>query len=371
MKSGGKQNRRTFLKNAAIAGSAVSSITPYWITSRTAWADDAPRTDRYKIGCIGTGDRWSGAIGWQVKKFGDIVAVCDVDKNHLEKNGLRIGGEKADCYEDYRKLLDRNDIQIVTIATPDHWHAKIAVEAMQAGKDVYCEKPMTLTIDEGKKICRVQKQTGRVFQVGTQQRSEFDVRERETKKILFERQFLQAVALAHAGRLGKINKITCSIGGTASCPPLSKVDVPDGLNWEMWQGQTPLVDYVQGGPSPSNAKYPCGRTHYEFRWWYEYSGGKLTDWGAHHVDIAQWILKMDQSGPTRVQAEAVLPVAFNEKGYPTVDNQYNTAKSFTVQCDFTNDAQIVIIPAPPQGRWTEGLWIEGERCRDIRQPERV
>jgi predicted dehydrogenase len=355
-----KQNRRAFLKSAALAGTAVSTITPYWLTSRACGAEGASSADRYKIGCIGTGDRWSGAIGPQVKRFGDIVAVCDVDKNHLEKNGLRIAGEKADSYEDYRKLLDRSDIQIVTIATPDHWHAKIAIEAMQSGKDVYCEKPMTLTIDEGKKVCQVQKQTGRVFQVGTQQRSEFEVRERDTKKILFERQFLQAVALAHAGRLGKINKITCSIGGTAPCPPLPKVDVPDGLNWEMWQGQTPLVDYVQGGPSPSNAKYNCGRTHYEFRWWYEYSGGKLTDWGAHHVDIAQWILGMDQSGPTQVQATATLPVPFDERGYPTVDNQYNTAKSFTVKCDFVNGAQIVIIPAPPKGRWTDGLWIEGD-----------
>ena len=134
------------------------------------------------IGCIGTGDRWNSAIGPQIKRYGDIVAVCDVDKNHVENNGQKVAGGKADMYEDYRRILERPDIQVVTIATPDHWHSKILIEAMQAGKDVYCEKPMTLTIDEGKKICQVQKQTGRVVQVGTQQRDEFDVHTHPTDK---------------------------------------------------------------------------------------------------------------------------------------------------------------------------------------------
>ncbi|HEY2761037.1 MAG TPA: Gfo/Idh/MocA family oxidoreductase [Pirellulales bacterium] len=360
MASENKHNRREFL-STAMAGIAAggAALTPYWFTSSMARAAGS-KNDRHAIGCIGTGDRWSGAIGPQVKNFGDIVAVCDVDRNHVEKNGLRIAGAKADTYEDYRKVLDRNDIDIVTITTPDHWHSKICIEAMQAGKDIYCEKPLTLTIDEGKKICEVQKQTGRVVQVGTQQRSEFEVKNRETGEMKFNRQFLQAVALAHAGKLGKINTITCSIGGTDPCPPLPKVDVPDGLNWDLWQGQTPAVDYVQGGKSPSNPRYPSGRTHYEFRWWYEYSGGKLTDWGAHHVDIAQWVLGMDHSGPTSVEATATLPVPFDENGYPTVDNRYNTAKSFLVKCHYANGATILIRPAPETGRWTEGLWIEGE-----------
>ena len=171
-----KQSRRQFLQRtaSATAASAAAAFTPYWLTAKPARAQDESKNDRHVIGCIGTGDRWNGAIGPQVKKFGDIVAVCDVDKNHLEKWGQKVAGEKADAYEDYRRVLDRKDIDVVTIVTPDHWHSKIAIEAMQAGKDVYCEKPLTLTIDEGKKICQVQKQTGRVFQVGTQQRDEFD-----------------------------------------------------------------------------------------------------------------------------------------------------------------------------------------------------
>ena len=153
----------------------------------------------------------------------NVLAVCDVDKKHLE-NGNRlaekISGHPADMYEDYRKVLDRKDIDVVIITTPDHWHSKIAIEAMQAGKDVYCEKPLTLTIDEGKKICRVQKQTNRVFQVGTQQRSEFTARTRPTDNTpgkTYNQQFLQAVALVHAGKLGKIKKVTCSIGKCDPC----------------------------------------------------------------------------------------------------------------------------------------------------------
>ena len=123
----------------------------------------------------------------------------------------------------------------------------------------------------------------------------------------------------------------------------------------MWQGQTPLVDYVQGGPSPSNPRYPAGRTHYEFRWWYEYSGGKLTDWGAHHVDIAQWAMGMDHTGPLSVEAVADLPVPF-ENGRPTVDNQYNTATKFNIACTYPNGAVLIIRDGP-----SNGIWIEGER----------
>ncbi|HEY2883536.1 MAG TPA: Gfo/Idh/MocA family oxidoreductase [Pirellulales bacterium] len=352
-----KQTRRQFMQTAAAAtaslAGAATAITPYWITSSAARAQEQSKNDRHTIGCIGTGDRWTGAIGPQVKKFGDIVAVCDVDKNHVERNGQRVAGGKADMYEDYRKVLDRKDIDVVTIVTPDHWHSKIAIEAMQAGKDVYCEKPLTLTIDEGKKICQVQKQTNRVFQVGTQQRDEFNANANK-----FKNQFLQVVALAHAGKFGKINRISCAIGRTDPCPVLPKVPVPDGLNWEMWQGQTPLVDFVQGGTSPSNNRYPAGRTHYEFRWWYEYSGGKLTDWGAHHVDIAQWALGMDHSGPTSISGTGEFPVVF-EKGMPTVDNMYNTAKDFNITCKFANGAEIVIRPTIENHRG-EGMFIEGE-----------
>src|SRR5437867_4480276 len=193
-----KVNRREFLHTVTAVGVTAAAVTPYWLTSKPAKGQDESKNDRHVIGCIGTGDRWSGAIGPQVKKFGDIVAVCDVDKKHLEKNGLRVAGDKASAYEDYRKVLDRKDIDVVTIVTPDHWHSKIAIEAMQAGKDVYCEKPLTLTIHEGKQIIKVLNETKRVFQVGTQQRSEMGLR------------FLHAVALVQDGRIGKVQRVQCA-----------------------------------------------------------------------------------------------------------------------------------------------------------------
>ncbi len=369
-------NRRQFLKSAAIAGStaATAMVNPYWITRSRLAAQETSKNDRHTIGCIGTGDRWNGAIGPQVKKFGDIVAVCDVDKNHLEKWGKRVAGEKADAYEDYRRVLDRKDIDVVTIVTPDHWHSKIAIEAMQAGKDVYCEKPMTLTIDEGKKIGQVQKQTNRVFQVGTQQRSEFGVLPqnsgtKENPGKGFRYQFLQAVALTQSGKLGKIKKVTCSIGNGPSCAGLPTVDVPSGLNFENWLGQAPLAEYVQGERSQSsNKSYPAGRTHYEFRWWYEYSGGKLTDWGAHHVDIATWAIGMDHSGPTSVEATAELPVPF-ENGFPTVSDRYNTATKFNIKCLYPNGVELIVREGPDNGIWIQGedaeIFVNRDRLKDI------
>ena len=149
-------------------------------------------------------------------RFGDFLAVCDVDKRHAERarEHKDIGKGKADVYEDYRKLLDRKDIDAVIIGTPDHWHTKICIDAMKAGKDIYCEKPLTLTIDEGKTLCRVAKETGRVVQVGTQQRSDHN------------RVFLLAVALVRSGRIGKIKRVTAAIGGGPDRRPLPQGEAP-------------------------------------------------------------------------------------------------------------------------------------------------
>lgn len=246
--------------------------------------------------------------------FGDFLAVCDVDRGHAEKarEDRRIGKGKADAIEDYRKLLDRKDIDAVIIGTPDHWHTKICIDAMRAGKDIYCEKPLTLTIDEGKKLGAVAKETGRVVQVGTQQRSDHN------------RVFLLAVALVRAGRIGKIRKVTAAIGGGPTGGPFSKEKPPADLNWDLWLGQAPKVDYIKQ------------RCHSEFRWWYEYSGGKLTDWGAHHVDIGTWAIGMENTGPTSIEVEkGLLPVEF-KGGNPTVDDRYNTTTEFLVKATFPN-----------------------------------
>ena len=286
--SDNQSNRRRFLKtSAAIAAGSM----PYWFSpARTSAATFRSAGERPVVGCIGTGSRWNQLAAY-ILRYADCAAVCDVDAQHAGDAYTRIRSlqqqngrsRPLDVYEDYRKILDRRDIDIVSIVTPDHWHSKIAIEAMQAGKDIYCEKPLTLTIDEGKQIIRVLDETKRVFQVGTQQRSEMGQR------------FLKAIAMIKDGRIGKVKRVTCVIGGAPLGGRYRKEDPPAHLNWEKWLGPAPLVDYI-----------PL-RCHYQFRWWYEYSGGKMTDWGAHHIDIAQWAIGMDQSGPTSIEGSAQHP----------------------------------------------------------------
>ena len=247
------------------------------MSSRSS-AADAP-AERPVFATIGLRNQ-----GWAITSksfpYADFAALADVDANVLAEHVAKVEkaqGRKPDATADYRTILDRRDIDAVMIATPDHWHTKIAVEAMRAGKDVYCEKPLTLTIDEGKLIERVVQETGRVFQVGTMQRTESDAR------------FLQAVALVRAGRIGTVRKVTCGINAMEESPAIPTAPVPQGLDWDRWLGPAPAVPYRAlpelrvgyGGGVPLYSN--C---HYSFRNWHEYSGGKLTDWGAHHVDIA-------------------------------------------------------------------------------------
>lgn len=311
-------NRREFLK--ATAATTTGILLPYTLLGSRTCADETKSPNaRPRVGCIGTGSMGSGDAR-AAKKYGDIVAVCDVDQQRVSKAAAdpKIGDGKAQTYEDYRKLLDRKDIDIVTISTPDHWHTKILIDALKAGKDAYCQKPLTLTIEEGKLIGKTVRATRRVVQVGTQQRSEDG------------NKFLIAVALCHSGRLGKIQRVTAAIGGGDKGGPFKKEQPPKNLNWDTWLGQTPKVEYIKE------------RCHYQFRWWYEYSGGKLTDWGAHHVDIGQWAIGMDHSGPISIDPAAVThPVVF-KNGYPTVDDRYNTATAFQVKCAFANGVEMLI-----------------------------
>jgi len=336
-----KQSRRDFLKTTAAAAAAGS--VPFWFATGADQARAfASPSERPVVGCIGTGSQWQGYDGPRALQFFDCVAVCDVDTLHAGKahelvkkqQGKKGKGVKVDVGGDYRRVLDRKDVDVVTVVTPDHWHTKIAIEAMQAGKDVYCEKPLTLTIDEGKQIIKVLEETKRVFQVGTQQRSEMRLN------------FLNAVAMVRDGRIGQVKRAICDIGSEKPGGPFKKIPAPPNLNWERWLGQAPLVDYIPE------------RCHYQFRWWYEYSGGKLTDWGAHHVDIAQWAIGMDHSGPTTVEpAHFKFPVPF-KNGYPTVDDAYNTPVEFTVRCLFPNGVEILIVDHSPDNN---GVLFEGTK----------
>ncbi|MCP4302081.1 MAG: Gfo/Idh/MocA family oxidoreductase [Gammaproteobacteria bacterium] len=324
--------RRDFLKKSAAASALAASSVPYFSWSEPVFANNSPN-DRPNIGCIGTGSMGSGdAIDHG--HFGNIVAVCDVDSRRSEKakHHDRIGKGKADAYKDYRKVLDRDDIDTVSIVTPDHWHIKIAVEALQAGKHVFCQKPLTLTLEENKIIrdaCK--KHDDQIFFVGTQQRSS-------------RRLFMRAVNMVQKGLLGDIQKVTVGIDGSPTGGPFPLADAPKELDWEMWLGQAPLVDYREK------------RCHYQFRWWYEYSGGKFTDWGAHHVDIATWALQQDQEGMGPVEIDgtaAVHPVDYKD-GHATVDDHYNASHDFSIPCRFANGVEMVVTSKPPNGVLFEG-----------------
>lgn len=334
-------SRRDFLRVAA--SSALLAPLGAAATKSAGAAAYRAANDRPRLALIGAGGQGSG-IARRASRFGDFLAVCDVDKNHAEaaKNHDAIGKGKADAYEDYREVLDRDDIDAVFIGTPDHWHTKICVDAMRAGKDVFCEKPLTLTIDEGKILCRVTEETKRILQVGTQQRSDHN------------KVFMLAVALVRAGRIGKIKKVTAAIGAGPSGGPFEKESPPSELNWDMWLGQAPKVDYIKD------------RCHFEFRWWYEYSGGKMTDWGAHHVDIAHWGLDLEHTGPKTIEVErSELPVDF-KKGWPTVDNKYNTATTFLVRATFENG-----IPLEIRDDTENGVRFEGERGNIFVKRDRI
>jgi predicted dehydrogenase len=312
----GNLSRRGFLQRSL--ASLTAGGLPLWFAREVVAADDKPRPlqrrrvsagEHVLMGAIGIGspksrglDIMNAARGHSGVKY---VAVCDVDKSHRERAAKIIGGDCAQ-YHDFRELLDRKDINAVTIATPDHWHALVAIDAMKKGKDVYCEKPLSLTIEEGQAMVKVARQTGRVFQTGSQQRS--------------DHRFRLACELVRNGRIGKVHTVETRIGENPTAGPFKVSPVPAGLDWDFWQGQTPSVDYV------------TERCHYEFRWWYEYSGGKVTDWGAHHNDIAQWGLGMDESGPVAVEATAQPP--------DTRPNSYNCHPHFTISYTYATGTKL-------------------------------
>jgi predicted dehydrogenase len=246
-----------------------------------------------------------------------------VDDKHCDAVAKEVSKHyKSECakYHDFRELCARKDIDAVVVATPDHWHTLTAIEAMKAGKDVYCEKPLSLTVREGQAIVKVARATERVFQVGSQQRSDY--------------RFRLACELVRNGRIGKVRTVETRIGeNPSSNGPIPVAPVPEGLDWDFWLGQTPKVEYVSKPKKDKKDRYPYSRCHYEFRWWYEYSGGKMTDWGAHHNDIAQWGLGTDDSGPVAVEATSTPP--------PKEANCFNCHPDFKVTYTYANGAKVI------------------------------
>jgi predicted dehydrogenase len=345
-----KTSRREFLKRSAAAGALVAMPHPF--AARGARAADV--NSQLTMGAIGVGgSRAAYSQGtWDSRaaaNFARILSVCDVDQVHMDDFNKHFDTKLA-RYTDYRELLEREKPDVVVIGTPDHWHVPISIAALRAGCDVYCEKPLTLTIEEGFRIREAVKETGRVFQVGTQQRTDHD------------RLFLKAIAIVKSGRLGKKVNAFVAIGGGMVGGPFAVTSAPEGLDWDMWVGPAQSADY-----SVERRK--------EFRWYFDYSGGKMTDWGAHHIDIAKWGLGVDRTGPVTISGTGkftpIVPDGFDWIAYldgkASLPNGYHTPSQFKINLEYANGTRIEVCDYYKREgtkiEFPNGILFEGEDGR--------
>ncbi len=319
-------SRREFARRSAAAMALVAF--PNVIPASVLGAEGRPGANsRINIAMIGTGNQGTNDLRDFLRdERVQIIAACDTNKESAGYwDGAVAGREPAkriieaeyakqtaraykgcDTHRDFREVLARKDVDAVEVAVPDHWHAILAVEAMMAGKDVYCQKPLALTIAEGRAMAEAQQKYKRVFQTGSQQRS--------------DAKFRKAVELVRNGRIGKLTSVKVGLPGgwrdygkTADHKAPEKV--PDGFDYDMWLG--PALD----------APYAPARCHVNFRWIYDYSGGQVTDWGGHHPDIAQWGMGTERTGRVEIR---------NPKATFPPDVLWNTATEFNFDAVYAN-----------------------------------
>jgi len=297
--------RRDFLKRTgAVAGAGLAF--PTIITGPALGAADVPAaSERVRLGFIGVKNRGMQNLRPLMKH---AVAVCDVDKVVLAaaKEAVEKANGSCAAYTDYRKLLESKDIDAVVISTPDHWHALQTIHACQAGKDVFCEKPLSLTIHEGQAMVKAARRYNRIVQTGSQQRSGSE--------------FILGRELIRSGRIGKVHTVRVGIPGVNfKGPAVPNSAPPPELDFDFWLGPAP--------ERPYNEK----QVHYNFRFFWDYSGGQMTNWGAHHLDITQWYLGMDESGPVSAVGTAV---------YNT-ERLYEVPESFEVTYKYPNGVTLI------------------------------
>jgi predicted dehydrogenase len=313
--------RRSFLQSG-LAGGAFLGL-PTSVYRAALGADGEKPSERVRIASIGLGGQGKGNMKAAIK---NVVAVCDVDSSHLSSAAadLEKAGTKPVAVGDYRKLLDSKEIDAVLISTPDHWHALTTIHACQAGKDVYCEKPLSLFVTEGRAMVKTARDTKRIVQTGSQQRS--------------NRGFRTACELVRNGAIGAIKTVKVGLPGpNFQGPPVPDGKPPANLDYESWLGPAPQRPY--------NLK----RTHYLFRFFWDYSGGQQTNFGAHDLDIAQWGLGMDDSGPVSVEGSAT----FNQ------DKWFETPE--TAKQKFTYANGVVLLCSLGAGGYPGGSTFEGEK----------
>jgi myo-inositol 2-dehydrogenase/D-chiro-inositol 1-dehydrogenase len=313
-------NRRQFLKGSAVAatGFLVPTIVP-----ASAFGADAP-SNRIAIGFVGVGRMGMGDLRELLgHKEAQIVAVCDVDSNRTKSAQKTVearyakqsaGGTYKGCgtYGDYRDLVARDDIDAVCVVTPDHWHALPAIAAAKAGKDIFLQKPLTLTIREGRVLSDTVRRYNRIFQVGSQQRS--------------DSRFRQACELVRNGRIGKLHTVKVGFGTDPGTGPEPPMQVPDNLDYDMWLGPAPWAAYTEKRVHPQK--------DYDRPGWLRiaaYGAGMITGWGAHHNDIAQWGMGTEYTGPVEIQGQTEYPK----------DGLWDVHGDFSIEYTYANGVKVI------------------------------
>ena len=327
-------SRREFLRTASTASLGVGAglALPNLFLNRARAQSGQNPSEFIQIGFIGMGGQGNSNLGALIKH---AVAVCDVDSAHLARAKKRVEDtNKRTCaaFKDYRQMLENKDIDAVLIATPDHWHTLPAIHACEAGKDVYCEKPLTLTIGEGKTLVKMARRTKRVLQTGSQQRS--------------DSKFLKAAEYIRNGRLGRIKRVIVGLAGVnyderAKPPVLPDSEPPPELDYDFWLGPAPWRPYNKN------------RVHYLFRFFWDYSGGQMTNWGAHHLDIAQWGLGMDKSGPVEIEG----------KGEFDPEKRFETPIKFSITYRYANG--VIVECRSPGAKVVDLLPSKKEQATEI------
>ena len=279
-------SRRQFIRwiTAAVAGTVGF---PYMVpASALGLNDSVAPSNRTTIGCIGVGGMGSSNMNsFLAFREVHIVAVCDVDRSHREAAqatvNQRYGDEACAGYTDFRELLARDDLDAVSIAVPDHWHAIPAIRAAKRGLDIYAEKPLALTIEQGRAMTEAVRRYGVVWQTGSWQRS--------------QEHFRHACELVRSGRVGRIHTVEVGLPTGSGCGVEPEMPVPDGFDYDFWLGPAPEAPYTEK------------RCHWNFRWILDYSGGQLTDWAAHHCDIANWAMGTEHTGPVEIEGRGEFP----------------------------------------------------------------
>ncbi|MBP7050399.1 MAG: Gfo/Idh/MocA family oxidoreductase [Phycisphaerae bacterium] len=333
------RSRRRFLRH--VAGISAGVVGFPHIVPSTVLGSSAP-SERITLGCIGVGGQGTGNMqGFLSKKDAQVVAVCDVDKKNLDRAKSLVDKkyENTGCatYHDFREVIARADIDALSLAMPDHWHSIPVVLGAQAGKDMYGEKPLARTIHEGMVMRDAMNQYGRIWQTGSWQRS--------------QENFRHACELVRNGRIGKILRVEVGLptgGGTDNRPVQP---VPENLDWDFWLGPAPWVPYR-------------GVSHWDWRWIMDYSGGQLTDWAGHHIDIAHWGLGLEETGPVEIEGKGVYPK----------DGLFNVPTEYKFTCKYANGVEMVVANdrQVPKGMGTvwygEKGWVHVDRGRQATEP---